>query len=56
MREWIRSTIPLEGVANIALEQHKGIFLALAKKNKAKATSLMFSHLNDMANYPGRRF
>jgi len=23
MREWIRSTIPLKGVANIALEQHK---------------------------------
>jgi GntR family transcriptional repressor for pyruvate dehydrogenase complex len=51
MREWIRSTIPLEGVANIALEHHKSIFLALAKKNRAKATSLMSSHLNDIAHY-----
>jgi GntR family transcriptional repressor for pyruvate dehydrogenase complex len=51
MRDWIRSTIPIEGVADIALEQHKGIFVALAKKNKAQASSLMRSHLNDMAHY-----
>jgi GntR family transcriptional repressor for pyruvate dehydrogenase complex len=51
MRDWIRSTIPIEGVTSIAFDQHKGIFLALAKKNRAQASNLMRSHLNDMAHY-----
>jgi GntR family transcriptional repressor for pyruvate dehydrogenase complex len=51
MRDWIRTTIPLKGVAEVALQQHKNIFLALTKKNKSKASSLMWTHLDDMGHY-----
>ena len=49
LQEWIGSTLQLEGVALIALEHHKAIFLAVAKKNVPAARAAMATHLQEMA-------
>ena len=49
LQQWISSSLSIEGVSEKALEQHKQIFLAIAKKNSSAARSAMEHHLNDMA-------
>lgn len=51
LQEWIGSTLQEEGIAQIALEQHKAIFLAVAKKNGAAARAAMSGHLEEMARF-----
>jgi GntR family transcriptional repressor for pyruvate dehydrogenase complex len=49
LQEWIGSTLQLEGIAQKALDHHKAIFLAIAKKNGPAARAGMASHLSEMA-------
>lgn len=49
MQRWIGSSLSVEGIARKALEQHKNIFLAIAKKNSSAARTAMQNHLADMA-------
>lgn len=49
LQEWIGSTLQVPGVSAKALEHHKAIFLAVAKKNGADARRAMMAHLEEMA-------
>jgi GntR family transcriptional repressor for pyruvate dehydrogenase complex len=49
LRQWIGSTLQVEGVAQKALKQHRAIFLAIAKKNGPAARAAMGKHLTEMA-------
>lgn len=49
MREWIGHALQVSGVAGEALEQHKAIFLTIAKRNPAAARLTMAAHLDAMA-------
>jgi GntR family transcriptional regulator, transcriptional repressor for pyruvate dehydrogenase complex len=49
LQDWISSSLQTEGVAEKALEHHKAIFLAIAKKNGAAARTAMQRHLEEMA-------
>ena len=49
LQRWIGSSLGIEGTAIKALDQHKNIFLAVAKKNSSAARVAMQNHLNDMA-------
>ncbi len=49
LQEWIGSTLQMEGIAQKALEHHKSIFLAVAKKNGSAARAGMAAHLAEMA-------
>ncbi|HEY3939674.1 MAG TPA: FadR/GntR family transcriptional regulator [Bryobacteraceae bacterium] len=49
LQEWIGSTLQLEGSAQKALDHHKAIFLAVAKKNGPAARAGMAAHLAEMA-------
>jgi GntR family transcriptional repressor for pyruvate dehydrogenase complex len=51
LQEWIGSTLQLPGVAEKALEHHKAIFFAIAKKNAPAARSAMVAHLQEMARF-----
>jgi len=51
MHQWVGATLRREGVAAEALEQHKQIFLAIAKRNPERARSAMRLHLEAMASY-----
>lgn len=51
LQKWIGSTLQVPGVSEKALEDHKAIFFAIAKKNAAAARSAMMSHLEDMARF-----
>ena len=51
LQKWIGSTLQVPGVSERALEDHKAIFFAIAKKNAAAAPSAMMSHLEDMARF-----
>lgn len=51
LQEWISSTLQEEGIAPKALEHHKAIFVALAKKNPAGARAAMSAHLEEMARF-----
>lgn len=51
MQQWIGETLTLPGVATEALDQHKQIFLAIAKRNSERAKTAMEQHLDSMANY-----
>jgi len=51
LQNWIGSALRIQGVAERALQQHQGIFLAIAKKNPSAARSAMQSHLQEMANF-----
>lgn len=49
MRQWIGRTLRMDGVAEKALEQHRKIFMAIAKRNPESARSTMQTHLEAMA-------
>ena len=49
LQQWISSSLTIAGVSETALEQHKQIFMAIAKKNSAAARAAMQDHLNAMA-------
>jgi GntR family transcriptional repressor for pyruvate dehydrogenase complex len=49
MQRWIGSSLSVEGTAARALNQHKEIFMAVAKKNSSAARFAMHNHLDDMA-------
>jgi GntR family transcriptional repressor for pyruvate dehydrogenase complex len=49
MRQWMSQASTLRGVPPLAVEQHRAIFLAIAKKNRAESRKLMASHLAAMA-------
>jgi GntR family transcriptional repressor for pyruvate dehydrogenase complex len=51
LQQWISSTLKIEGVAPRALDQHRKIFMAIAKRNSAAAREAMQSHLTDMARF-----
>jgi GntR family transcriptional regulator, transcriptional repressor for pyruvate dehydrogenase complex len=50
MQQWVRISLEQHaGVANMALDQHRAIYLAVSKRNPAKAREAMQSHLDAMA-------
>ena len=51
LQQWISSTLKIQGVAPRALEQHRKIFMAVAKRNGAAAREAMQAHLQDMATF-----
>jgi GntR family transcriptional repressor for pyruvate dehydrogenase complex len=51
MQQWIGETLTRPGVATEALDQHKQIFLAVAKRNPERAKAAMRHHLDSMASY-----
>lgn len=51
MQQWIGQSLTRPGVATEALEQHKQIFLAIAKRNPERARNAMAHHLEAMAKY-----
>ena len=51
LQQWILSTLAIEGVSLKAYEQHKQIFLSVAKKNPAAARKAMQVHLEAMATF-----
>jgi GntR family transcriptional repressor for pyruvate dehydrogenase complex len=51
LQEWIGSTLRMPGVSGKALEHHKAIFFAVAKKNAPAARSAMMAHLDEMARF-----
>jgi GntR family transcriptional repressor for pyruvate dehydrogenase complex len=51
LQEWIGNTLQVEGVAQKALEHHKSIFFAVAKKNGPAARTAMAAHLSEMARF-----
>ncbi|HEY7212400.1 MAG TPA: FadR/GntR family transcriptional regulator [Bryobacteraceae bacterium] len=51
LQQWIGSTLQVPGVSDKALEHHKAIFFAIAKKNVAAARAAMLAHLEEMARF-----
>jgi GntR family transcriptional repressor for pyruvate dehydrogenase complex len=51
LQEWIGSTLQVQGVSSKALEHHKAIFMAIAKRNPAAARAAMQIHLEEMARF-----
>jgi len=51
MQQWIGKALTGEGVSAVALEQHKQIFLAIAKGNADRARAAMCAHLDAMGRY-----
>jgi GntR family transcriptional repressor for pyruvate dehydrogenase complex len=51
LQNWIGVSLQVPGVAEKALEHHKAIFLAIAKKNSARARTCMQIHLEEMGRY-----
>jgi GntR family transcriptional repressor for pyruvate dehydrogenase complex len=51
MFNWVRVALEQADVAAKALEQHRAIFLAIAKRNPAEAQEAMKAHLDAMAIY-----
>jgi GntR family transcriptional repressor for pyruvate dehydrogenase complex len=49
LRQWIGRTLRMQGVAQQALEQHRSIFMAVAKRNPESARAAMQAHLEAMA-------
>jgi GntR family transcriptional repressor for pyruvate dehydrogenase complex len=50
MRQWISETVQVHGVSDRAIQQHKVILLAIAKKDRAKASAAMEAHLSAMGD------
>ena len=50
MRQWIAQTL-LTGASELALKQHKQIFLAMAKRSPERAREAMTEHLTSMAKF-----
>ena len=51
MQQWIRETLTHPGVNEEALDQHKQIFLAVAKRNPQRAKAAIRQHLDSMARH-----
>lgn len=51
MHQWISKALTGPGVSAAALEQHKHIFLAIAKRNSDRARAAMSAHLEAMGRY-----
>lgn len=51
MQQWIGRALTGEGVPELAFEQHKQIFLAIAKRNPERARVAMCAHLDAMGCY-----
>jgi GntR family transcriptional repressor for pyruvate dehydrogenase complex len=51
MHQWIATAVTREGVVAKALDQHRNIFMAIAKKNPDAARVAMEQHLDSMAAY-----
>jgi DNA-binding FadR family transcriptional regulator len=51
MHRWIGKVLTGEGVSQAALEHHKQIFLAIAKRNTDRARAAMCAHLDAMGGY-----
>ncbi len=51
LQAWIGSTLQVPGVSQKALEHHKAIFFAIAKKNAPAARAAMVAHLEEMARF-----
>jgi GntR family transcriptional repressor for pyruvate dehydrogenase complex len=51
MYQWIGKALAKEGVAALALDQHKQIFLAVAKRNSERARAAMAAHLDTTGRY-----
>lgn len=51
LQNWINVSLQVAGVADKALEHHKAIFLAIAKKNVGNARISMQNHLEEMGRY-----
>jgi GntR family transcriptional repressor for pyruvate dehydrogenase complex len=51
LQKWIGSTLQVPGVSERALEDHKAIFFAIAKKNAPAARAAMVAHLEEMARF-----
>lgn len=51
MRQWVGGALTGEGVAAEAVEQHKRIYLAIAKRRSEQARKCMDTHLEAMARY-----
>jgi GntR family transcriptional regulator, transcriptional repressor for pyruvate dehydrogenase complex len=51
MQKWIDEALRQPGVAAQALDQHKQIFLGIAKRNPERAKAAMHQHLDAMARY-----
>lgn len=50
MQQWVRTSLEQHAfVASKALDQHRAIFVAVAKRNPAKAREAMQGHLDAMA-------
>jgi GntR family transcriptional repressor for pyruvate dehydrogenase complex len=49
LQQWVSSSLKIEGAARSAFEQHKVVFVAIAKKNGAAARVAMQEHLDAMA-------
>ncbi len=49
LQQWISSSLSVKGVSQKALDQHRKIFSAIAKKDSATARAAMQTHLNEMA-------
>jgi DNA-binding FadR family transcriptional regulator len=51
MHQWVRTALERQAVAAQALEHHRAIFVAIAKRNPANARQAMHVHLDAMASY-----
>jgi DNA-binding FadR family transcriptional regulator len=51
MMQWIGGTLSHEGVAQEALDQHKQIFLGIAKRNTEQARTAMHHHLDALTRH-----
>ena len=49
MQQWMGHASGVQGVPTLAVEQHRGIFLAIAERNRAEARRRMTEHLVSMA-------
>jgi GntR family transcriptional repressor for pyruvate dehydrogenase complex len=54
MRQWIGTTLALNGVAAEALRQHRKIFLAVSRRDSSNAQAAMRHHLDAMARHLSR--
>lgn len=51
MREWVSTALLTEGVAEEALQQHRKIFMAIARRKRDQAAQAMKAHLEAMTRH-----
>jgi GntR family transcriptional repressor for pyruvate dehydrogenase complex len=51
LQHWIGRALKVHGVAQRALDQHRAIFVAIAKQSSSGARTAMKNHLEDMASF-----